>query len=454
MHVTLGRLRQFHEDPQVIAFWCNTLGPLLRWLTPDRRRILLAVIAVVAGAREAIHSMRHSSQVLAPTDFVGFMTVLVALFAILWLLYRASRSFASLPSVIQRRPVITLHLMLWSLFAVLWVTGPDSGPWRTLLVGIAVTFPLLIWRCGYLLLSAQRGRATGTRFRDHQIYLWGSQTPYGKGLDYLSRHEAKTERELAHSQLAGIKLLILVVLWQGALAVMKGVVYDGPGNGLTQALGGYSLGVPKLGDLIGKEGEVPAWLSWASIYSELIWQVLRRAVGGHAVIAVLRIFGFNVFRNTYKPLLAESILEFWNRYFYYFKEVLNEFFFLPTFTRYFHNWPRIRLCAAVFAAALVGNMYFHILKAKHFLVLGDYLTIWSAYNSRTFYCFLLALGLFVSMRRTQLRAGQPQASGLANRVMRIAGVWTFFALIYIWNVHPGVSFLARVKFFLHLFGLA
>jgi len=25
-----------------------------------------------------------------------------------------------------------------------------------------------------------------------------------------------------------------------------------------------------------------------------------------------------MFRNTYKPLLAESIVEFWNRYYYYF----------------------------------------------------------------------------------------------------------------------------------------
>jgi hypothetical protein len=42
---------------------------------------------------------------------------------------------------------------------------------------------------------------------------------------------------------------------------------------------------------------------------------------GHMIIGTLRLFGFNVFRNTYKPLLSESILEFWNRYYYYFKEL-------------------------------------------------------------------------------------------------------------------------------------
>lgn len=360
----------------------------------------------------------------------------------------------SLPPIIQRHPQLALHSILWCLLAILWCTSPDSGPWRVLLVGIAMTFPLLIWRCGYLLLSGQRGRVAGTRFTDHQIYLWGSQTPYGKGLDYLSRHEAKNEEELARSQLAGIKLLILALLWQGAMALMTGVVFAGPGNGITHVVGGHTLGIPQLGRLIGSESAVPVWISWASIYSELFWQVLRRAAHGHIVIAIFRLFGFNIFRNTYKPLLAESVLEFWNRYFYYFKEVLNEFFFLPTFSRYFHQWPRIRLCAAVFAAALIGNMYFHILKAKHLLVLGDFVTLWGAYHARIFYCFLLALGICVSMLRTQQRAQQLPRSGLSIRIMHIGGVWTFFALIYIWNVHPGIPFLARVSFFLHLFGLA
>ncbi|MEF8725082.1 hypothetical protein [Candidatus Accumulibacter phosphatis] len=39
------------------------------------------------------------------------------------------------------------------------------------------------------------------------------------------------------------------------------------------------------------------------------------------IIGTLRLFGFNVFRNTYKPLPPESILEFWNRYYYYLKEL-------------------------------------------------------------------------------------------------------------------------------------
>ena len=93
-----------------------------------------------------------------------------------------------------------------------------------------------------------------------------------QGLATLSQCEAKTTEALARSQLAGIKLLLL-----GARA--------------------------------------PWVQSWASIYGELFEQVLRLAVKGHLIIGMLRLYGFNAFRNTYKPLLAESIVEFWNRYF-------------------------------------------------------------------------------------------------------------------------------------------
>ena len=105
----------------------------------------------------------------------------------------------------------------------------------------------------------------------------------------------------------------------------------------------------------------PLWMRWASIYCELFWLVLHVAVRGHVIIAWLRLSGFHVFRNTYKPLLAESVVEFWNRYYFYFKELMAVFFFYPAFTRHFRTHPRVRLVWAVFAAAFFGNMYYHCL---------------------------------------------------------------------------------------------
>ena len=392
---------------------------------------------------------------------VAGLLVALALVAIAWLLYRAAAGFSSLPLWVRKHPQLTLHSMYWGFLVVLWTTAPGSGLWRQVLAGVALIFPLLVWRFAYVLLSGQYGRMAGTRFSDHFLTLWpiygGSNTPYGSGIGYLSRSEAKTVEELARSQLAGIKLLFLCALWMIVKEIMEALLY-GPGNELTQKLGGYTLAVPRLGRMVAGGGANAAlWTSWLAIYCELIHQVLRHAIYGHAIIAVLRLFGFNVFRNTYKPLLAESIVEFWNRYYYYFKELLANFFFLPTFTqlgRKLRNWPALRLFAAVFAAAFVGNTYYHLINLEQMMVEGRVLEVLYGHRSRMFYCLLLAFGIFVSMLRQQRRGGRVPASGQANRILRIAGVWTFFSLISIWDVKGGASFTARANFFFSLFGFA
>ena len=299
----------------------------------------------------------------------------------------------------------------------------------------------------------------GSRFTDHLLYLWpvygGSQTPYGNGHGYLARYEAKTDEQLARSQLAGIKLILLSFLW-GALADLMAAVY-GPGTDLSQTLGVQPVTIPRLQEMVKGQTAAPLWAAWASIYCELFWQVLRHAARGHQIIGILRVFGFNVFRNTYKPLLAQSIVGFWNRYYYYFKELLATFFFLPTFTSLgagLRKWPALRLLLAVFAAAFVGNMYYHLLQRTPLLVGGEVFEALYDLRSRFFYCFLLATGIFLSMRREQRRSRQALAAGPVQVVLNILGVWTFFGLINIWNVRSDAPFFVRVEFFLGLFGLA
>jgi hypothetical protein len=312
-----------------------------------------------------------------------------------------------------------------------------------------------------MLLSGQRGKATGTAFRDHLIYLWpvwdGTNTPAGKGWDYLSQAEARSTSAYARSLLAGIKLLILVLLWESAMLFMGGAVYGIPGNPFTRLLGGYTLEIPRLRHIV--NGDIPVSLltAWASLYFDLIWETLKIAARGHFWIGVLRLFGFNVFRNTYKPLLAESVVDFWNRFYYYFKELMVEFFFFPTYLRYFRTRPKLRMLAAIFAAAFVGNMYYHVVQAKNMLVAAEFTKLWQSMSPRLVYCFFLAAGIYVSMLRQQRQRGKLEnretAAARARRLRRIAGVWTFFSVINFWNVRSHLPFFERTKIFLSLFGL-
>lgn len=454
---TAERLTQFHENPAVISAWQRVLAPVLRWSVPERRRTVLAAGALLVLLHKPLQSLSSSKSPAIPQETWASVLSIALMLGFTWCCHKAAQNFSAWPEILRRRPQLTMHAVFWLLLVLIWITAPYHGVARSILVGVAVLMPAVLWRCGYILLSGQRGKAKNARFRDQFMVLFpiwgGSNTPYGKGLDYLSRHEAKTEEELARSHLAGIKLFILAGLWSVLAEVMRGAVYGDAKSPVTKALSGWSLGIPHLGALIGHQDGVPLHLAWISLYAELILQVLRMAAEGHIIIGVLRMFGFNVFRNTYKPLLAETVVGFWNRYYYYFKELLSEFFFLPTFARRFKSWPRLRLFAAVFAAAFVGNMYYHVLMSETHLVEADAAALWNGYNSRLFYCLLLAAGIFLSMLREQRRAGSGVAPGPLRRVVKIAGVWTFFAIVFIWNAKGGADFSTRCEFFLSLFGL-
>lgn len=456
--MNLRQITQLHEDPRVVAAWQRLLGPVLLWLAPHRRRAILAIGALAVAVLKPLDLMAENQNAGTPVDPISQALVVAALFALVYACYWAAKNFASLPAAIRKRPQLTLHALFWTVLAVLWTTSPGAGPWRPVLAGIAVVMPFLVWRLGYMLLSGQRGRAKDTSFAGQLMVIWpafgGTNTPFGKGLDYMSRHEAKTDADLARSQLAGVKLLILSALWSGLVRLMDVFVYAAPASKAASAAYGLNLGIPQLGTLLMDGAAAPLAASWASVYCELVRQVLRHAVTGHTTIGILRLAGFNVFRNTYKPLLAESIVEFWNRYFYYFKELLSEFFFLPTFAKRFREHPRLRLAAAVFAAAFAGNMYYHIIQQADLVALGNVSALWTALNSRLFYCLLLAIGILVSMLRAQRRNAAAPAPGLPRRLLKMAGVWTFFALIFIWNARSKAGFELRSSFFLSLFGLA
>jgi len=450
---------QFHENEKLIA-WLQAQWAVV-WFTPRRRRIVLSIGAVGTVIAAVLHRSAKWPDYLTAAPWLTPYLALPILFGLLYWLYLSAVHFRSLPDVIRRRPQISLHLLFWVILTIVWLTPDDGSLWRSVLVLFALIFPFLIWRCGYMLLSGQRGKTMGTAFRDHLFYLWpvwgGTHTPAGKGWDYLSQREAQSTDAYARSFLAGIKLLILSRIWRLSLILLGGFVYSDPANSLTHLLGGASLGIPRFRMIVSGNVNVSLLTTWISLYLELVRETLQIAALGHLWIGILRLFGFNVFRNTYKPLVAESIIDFWNRYYYYFKELLVEFFFYPTYLRYFRTRPKLRMFAAVFAAAFVGNMYYHLLKATDDLLADQFAKIWQQLSPRLVYCFLLALGIYFSMLRQQKLRGRIERADAGTeklrKLRRIAAVWTFFSLINFWDIRSSLSLFERAKFFLTLFGL-
>jgi hypothetical protein len=449
------RLRSFHEDPAVVARWQAWTRPVLTRLTPRRRRALLALAALWVVIKRPLKDMAPAVDLRSPGAPAAAAVVILLCLTVAVAIYVAARRFPALPTVVRARPQLSLHACFWGLVLLGWLVPPGSGVAALALPGLVLALPFLLWRLGYLLMSGQRGRMAGTGFSDHLLYLYpaygGTNTPYGKGIDHLARHEATSEETLARSQLAGLKLLALAWIYDRALDLMAGLVHGQP-DGL---LGAHGLGLPRLEVLVPAGAQAPWLAAWGAVYAGLVSDVLKLAVRGHEIVGVLRLFGFNVFRNTYKPLLAPSLVEFWNRYHYYFKELLVEFFFFPTYVRRFRTSPRLRMLAATLAAAGFGNLYYHLLQQDPFLLTGNWAALRPWLETRTLYCLMLALGIYVSMRREQRRRGSTGGALPAwpVRVRRIAGVWTFFALIGIWGEAGTASFGQRADFVLGLFGL-
>jgi hypothetical protein len=216
----------------------------------------------------------------------------------------------------------------------------------------------------------------------------------------------------------------------------------------------WSFGVPLLADLLGDRAEAGAATGWLAVYLELIAATTGLAVFGHVIVGSLRLLGFNVFRNTYKPLFATSIVEFWNRFYYYFKELLVEMFFYPAFYRSAWAGPRVRMLVAVLAAAFAGNAYFHLIRDYEIVLAADWPAVVTYWIPRLIYCFLLALGIWLSMLRQQeVRKRSDRPAGRLARLRAIAGVWTFFGLLHVWLVDPPIADAARrARFFASLLG--
>ncbi|MEM7245175.1 MAG: hypothetical protein AAF533_07510 [Acidobacteriota bacterium] len=448
----LGVLLLLHDTPSVLA------APVIVFASqwPERRRLVLSVAGVLTLVHAAWVGLRPvpelgSFEVLpweapgASFESLGAVALVLLVIAVTW---AVAVHLPRLPGWLRRHPQLAWHAVILSFLGLACL-----HPGNALIQTLVYTVTFLTWRVAYLLKHAQAGLA-GTRLVDHFFYLWpawgGSRVPYGQGLQALGRREAGNDEELVRSQLAGLKLLLLAKLWLVVVSALKLFVLA-PSTPDAR-VSDHNLGLPRLSSLIEGSHGASLGVAWLAVLIELVHVTLRLAVYGHVVIGCLRLCGFNVFRNTYKPLLAESLVEFWGRYAYYFKELMLELFFYPTFLR-LKVGPRLRMFCAVFAAAFVGNLYFHLLLERGSMVSGDWAEVWRVLESRLVYCFFLALGIWLSMLRQQSRRGEPVDPRWHRRLLRIAGVWLFFGLLRIWNVKGDDLDLAdRARFFVSLFG--
>ena len=142
-------------------------------------------------------------------------------------------------------------------------------------------------------------------------------------------------------------------------------------------------------------------MRWAAVLAQFMDGLLGMSISGNLVVACVS--GLQCPAKAYRPLSSPTIAEFWNRFYFYFKELLVEFFFFPTYIRYFKQHRRLRLAAATFAAATLGNLIYHFCRDIQYvfdLACGERLRDSTVY---AFYAVVLGAAIAIS----QLRGKRP-----------------------------------------------
>jgi len=142
-------------------------------------------------------------------------------------------------------------------------------------------------------------------------------------------------------------------------------------------------------------------------------------------------------RNSYRPLESRTVVDFWNRYYYYFKELVADFFFYPVYMRCFKRHPRVRVLFATWVSVGLGVPLFHFIRD---IDVVRQLGLWRAltgYHVYLCYASMLSIGIGVSQIRKMTAPRNPQRSlpesFLRARVLPISGVILFFCFLQVFD---------------------
>jgi hypothetical protein len=285
----------------------------------------------------------------------------------------------------------------------LWISAISLIPWYVFRMHVvwdlSIVFVGYMWYVAYVLIdrNAESPREMGLETGFLQPFWGAMYTPFPNGTAYLRQIEAKNPEQLAIIQLKGLKLLA----WSTLILIFS--------NLFDLFCHGY-LRVPDFAlalSLSAQRTPLPWFVDWASLIVYFFEKVMGGAVLSHCIIACCRMAGFDALRNMYRPLSSKTVADFFNRYFFYYKELLVTFFFFPVFLKQSSRHPRLRMAVAIFAAACLGNSFFHFSRE---LVLIHNAGLWAAIRSFQaffFYTAVLAIALIVSRlrRRKPLPAG-------------------------------------------------
>ena len=343
-------------------------------------------------------------------------------------------------SVLARRPLLSQLALMGTLICVV---GCDvTGGWPRLIVwSWVLAWAPYVWFMPYAITQARSGATTSLWMPLGQLRAFWSPTYFavGKLGPYLDRHLGKTAQELAVTQLKGVKLL----LWASAIHALhafidRWVAPEFPA--LETSIDAWLAGHP-----------YPVSSEWTSLLISNVGYSLDIAMWLNLFVGMARLAGYRLPRASWRPLESKTLLDYFNRFNFYFKEMLVDLFFIPTFFKFFKSHPRLRMFFATFMAAGVGNALWHFCRDLHLIHQQGWVATLHGFTSYLFYCLVLATGIAVSQVRITMGIKPPTT--WSGRIKAVVLIWTFVTLLRLFSdLSLPHSLLDRLSFLTSLFG--
>jgi hypothetical protein len=429
-------------------------------LLPAHRRTILAVATigvVVASPPLDLALLSELAARRGAADLVPLWPVVVAATLALGCAYvelvrRGRGRHAAAPGVtaLSRYPVAVL-LVLLTLLLVVAGAAPLGGAAWFFLTAFTMCLASYVWFFAFAVSDAKlKNAAPAIRQLGYWRPLWGFSTaPIGKGAAYLDRVEAKDAKALATSQRRGLRLMLWCTVLLVGMDAFRYAVHAPHGQAVPWI---PAEGLPPLAAVIEAQAAgapLPFAMRWGAVLAEFVLTVLHMTTWGNSIVAMARMAGYDIALNTDRPLLSTSIVEFYNRFYFYFKELLAAFFFYPAYLTFFRSRPKLRLFTATLAAAGFGNFLFHFLRDSGAVYRMGFAEAVVAYRIYAVYALILGVAIAVSQVRLLARHRKPPTG--VRRALATAVVVSFYCLLGVLDVRTPFGLSDYVAVYVSLF---
>lgn len=219
------------------------------------------------------------------------------------------------------------------------------NPWLgALFAGVMITWAKLVWYFAYDLQRQPRQSKFNTA--QHLAYyrpFWSLffYAPMPKGENYWRQIQVSSAEELTRCRVNGA----IFIIWGTAIESLRLFFYGyyrqfTIGEALKTIYDGMAL---------------RSAVAWISVGFDFFDNLLMFTSYSYIIVGVIFFVGYKSPMNTNRPLQAKNPLDFFQRYNFFYKELLFQFFFFPAFAKLKILPARLRVSVSLFWAVAVGN---------------------------------------------------------------------------------------------------